>query len=56
MRTVEDVEAATGLPCLVADAGDVVRRFWVAPERWLRAPESELLQLIDGPHLGGRAD
>jgi hypothetical protein len=46
----------TGLPCLVADAGDVARRFWVAPERWLRAPESELLQLIDGPHLGGRAD
>jgi hypothetical protein len=45
-----------GLPCLVADAGDVVRRFWVAPERWLGVPESELLQLIDGPHVGGRAD
>jgi hypothetical protein len=45
-----------GAPCLVADASDVVRRFWVAPERWLRASDAELLQLIDGPHPGRRAD
>ena len=43
-----------GAPCLVADCGEVVRRFWIDPAAWLAAPEGDLLALLNGPNVDMR--